>query len=75
MDSSWHDKLRKFWARDTRLTDKTLAVLRLTDLEDVDLSGLDIPRGSVASCRRLTRIRKLNILGRSTDAGLDSWPA
>src|SRR5262245_27373588 len=36
-------KLRKFWARDTRITDRTLALLgNLRELEDVDIGGTDI---------------------------------
>ena len=67
-------KLRKFWARDTRIGDKTLKILgSLRELEDLDVGGTDITEAGIAHMAGLTRLRKLNILGADfTDAGLDS---
>ena len=67
-------KLRKFWARDTRITDKTLKILGgLRELEDLDIGGTDITEAGVADLARLTGLKKLNVLGADlTDAGLDA---
>ena len=67
-------RLRKFWARDTRVGDNTLKVLgNLRELEEVDIGGTDATGKGLAYLAGLTHLKKLNILGADvTDAGLDS---
>jgi Leucine-rich repeat (LRR) protein len=66
-------KLRKLWARDTRLTNKTLAVIgKLRELEQLDIGGAEITEAGLAHLAGLTRMKKLDILGANvTDSGLD----
>lgn len=67
-------KLRKFWAADTRIGEKTLKILgNLRDLEDVDIGGTSVTEKGLASLAGLTHLKKLNLLGADiTDAGIDS---
>jgi len=66
--------LRKFWARDTHVGDKTLKVLgNLRELEEVDVGGTDVTENGITALPGLTHLKKLNILGADvTDAGLDA---
>src|SRR5207237_6575155 len=54
-------KLRRFWARDTSIGDKTLKVLgSLRELEDLDIGGTEITEAGLAHLAGLTRLKKLN---------------
>jgi Leucine-rich repeat (LRR) protein len=67
-------RLRKFWARDTRIGETALQALgSLSELEEIDIGGADVSESGLANLSGLTRVKKLNLLGANiTDAGLDS---